>query len=393
VLLAAARPACRFEPSCSPYAIEAIARRGVIRGAGSPARIGRCHPWGGFRLRPGALRSDVDRNLLLAFALSFVVLSVWTMMQPPPHPKPPPRRPDGGRAAPTAPSPSPGSPVPARCASAEPRSARRRPAAVESIAIERPLYLAELSSQGAALRDWELTQYRDRHGDPIRLASRDDALATAATPFDELALGDLSQQVWRVESRSDTEVRFAGSAAACRAQDLLILRRRIRFQATHRCVEPQRRRRSHRRSSSSAAAPARGQRLPRAERSALHVGKVQRTPLASLGSAGFFGWLTAEGRRAGRVRRRDRLGRRADAVLSSARFPDQPAPARARFVTLEPGKRGAVQLYFDPVSLAPSQSATREYRVYFGPKEIARLEAFAPSAAASVISAGRSCTR
>jgi len=39
-------PHCRFEPSCSSYAIEAIQERGVIVGALlSINRIRRCHPW------------------------------------------------------------------------------------------------------------------------------------------------------------------------------------------------------------------------------------------------------------------------------------------------------------------------------------------------------------
>ena len=42
---------CRFYPSCSCYAIEAVEKRGVIMGLWlSVRRIGRCHPWhpGGF---------------------------------------------------------------------------------------------------------------------------------------------------------------------------------------------------------------------------------------------------------------------------------------------------------------------------------------------------------
>ncbi len=37
---------CRFEPSCSHYAIEALHTHGALRGAAmSAARILRCNPW------------------------------------------------------------------------------------------------------------------------------------------------------------------------------------------------------------------------------------------------------------------------------------------------------------------------------------------------------------
>lgn len=40
--------ACRYEPSCSEYALRAVERHGVARGGWLAARrLGRCHPLGG----------------------------------------------------------------------------------------------------------------------------------------------------------------------------------------------------------------------------------------------------------------------------------------------------------------------------------------------------------
>jgi uncharacterized protein len=39
---------CRFQPTCSQYALEAIQQHGSIRGCGlALGRLCRCHPWGG----------------------------------------------------------------------------------------------------------------------------------------------------------------------------------------------------------------------------------------------------------------------------------------------------------------------------------------------------------
>lgn len=39
---------CRFQPTCSEYALEALERHGGLKGGWLAAhRICRCHPWGG----------------------------------------------------------------------------------------------------------------------------------------------------------------------------------------------------------------------------------------------------------------------------------------------------------------------------------------------------------
>jgi putative membrane protein insertion efficiency factor len=39
-------PTCRFAPTCSAYALEALERHGAARGTWlAVKRVGRCHPW------------------------------------------------------------------------------------------------------------------------------------------------------------------------------------------------------------------------------------------------------------------------------------------------------------------------------------------------------------
>jgi len=44
---------CRYTPSCSTYALEAVERHGAIKGSWlAIRRIGRCHPFGGSGFDP-----------------------------------------------------------------------------------------------------------------------------------------------------------------------------------------------------------------------------------------------------------------------------------------------------------------------------------------------------
>lgn len=44
---------CRFQPTCSAYALDALDRHGALKGGWLAAcRLCRCHPWGGSGLDP-----------------------------------------------------------------------------------------------------------------------------------------------------------------------------------------------------------------------------------------------------------------------------------------------------------------------------------------------------
>ena len=46
-------PTCRYAPSCSQYAIEALEKHGAIKGGWlALKRLLRCHPWGGHGYDP-----------------------------------------------------------------------------------------------------------------------------------------------------------------------------------------------------------------------------------------------------------------------------------------------------------------------------------------------------
>jgi len=56
---------CRYLPTCSEYAVEALRQHGAFRGTALAARrIGRCHPWGGsgYDPVPGSTSDDDENN-------------------------------------------------------------------------------------------------------------------------------------------------------------------------------------------------------------------------------------------------------------------------------------------------------------------------------------------
>ena len=342
----------------------------------------------------------MDRNLILAFALSFLVLTLWSMVQEPtPAPEdrgeplaeatPAPPAPGDARSASRYPELAASAETPAREVPAPSEVERREgEAEPETIALAHSLYRVELSTEGAAIRDWELLhpKYTDKFGDPVRLVAPEDAFAATATPLPELGLGDLSRRVWTLGSKTDTEVRFSIERAGVTVTKTYAFSDDGYDFALHIEVSN---------GGSEPVAPAFLVELPVVERTgndfreqgaaALADGELESTLLAGLGKAGFFGQFTGarDGESVELEGEIDWAGAQTPYFLTAV-FPDQPSAARARFAPIEPGRSGAVQVFFAPVSLPPGQAASRVYRGYFGPKEPDRLEAFAPSAVASI---------
>lgn len=76
--------ACRFEPTCSVYAMEAVRRHGAVRGAWlAVKRVARCQPWGGCGCDPVPGASS-QKDFVADFGYSGVALTHQAS-----HPTPP----------------------------------------------------------------------------------------------------------------------------------------------------------------------------------------------------------------------------------------------------------------------------------------------------------------
>lgn len=68
ILFSMAGPACRFEPTCSAYAGEAIARHGIIGGSWMALkRLLRCRPFGGWGFDPVPTTRYVNNMTITGF--------------------------------------------------------------------------------------------------------------------------------------------------------------------------------------------------------------------------------------------------------------------------------------------------------------------------------------
>ena len=317
----------------------------------------------------------MDRNLFLAFALSFAVLTGWMLLTGP-QPRPIGQAPEAVQEA-EPPARAIESP---RVAASESKPAtpdRAPDSPAQTLRIERPLYVATLTTRGAALQGWELRTYDSgQHAglQPIRLVDeRGEQSAALLTPLEELGLGSLAERNFELESNDGSTIAFRYESGG------VVVRKTYAFEADGYAFSLELRIEN---GSSAAIAPRFGVDWPvhategsdfkNQALAALHEGSVTRHVVAQFGQPGFFD--RTPDRSVELAREIDWAGVDLPYFLGAV-VPDQPALANARMQALEPGRSGLVQVFFDGVEIPPTQSAERVYRVYLGPKEEYRLEA------------------
>jgi len=115
----------------------------------------------------------MERRLLLAIVLTFVVLTVYQWMMPTPQPPPP----TSERADASAPASGPAAVPPAAVVSPAPAvpavEVVRADTAERAITVENGLVRAVFSNRGATLSAWQLERYKGPGGRPVDLVPHD----------------------------------------------------------------------------------------------------------------------------------------------------------------------------------------------------------------------------
>ncbi|MCH8082812.1 MAG: membrane protein insertase YidC [Myxococcales bacterium] len=336
----------------------------------------------------------MDRNLVLACTLSLAVLAGWMYLTGGLDSE---RRSGGNSPTQTqpidligeySPETEPSTLAPPLGKATEPASgvlasdSDRVEVAERQILVEMPLYSVALTNRGAGISSWELKEFRetsDRAAPPIDLATAGGAGSPLfVTPFSELGIGNFADRVFEVVGEDLSSVSFETRAKG------VTLRKTYTFEpdsySFRLLIEVVN-------DSTAVVAPRFQIDIPAHQKdandfreqalAALEDGSRVMTPLAGLGSSGFFQSIT--GRKTEKYQ--DYLGQIDWAGIQTTYFltvilPDNPSQANVRIATLEPGVLGVAQLSFDETILPPGRAIAREFRAYMGPKEMERLEAF-----------------
>jgi YidC/Oxa1 family membrane protein insertase len=350
----------------------------------------------------------LDRNTLLAIALSLLVLSAWSTWEASrqPSPEPTAESPIAGGADPSGDGPDSDRASPVRDADSvaleerevatpgSDREAAKQPgsdrvATSEWQAVyDSELYSVRIENRGGGISSWKLLDplYTVGAGSdetPIELitAGREGVLALA-TPLEGLGIGDLSEALFEVESASAEHVSFYYE------RDGIGVRKIYRFDPEHYLfdlkLEVTNSSGQLIRSDVDIVWPAEmvdGNDFKEQALIALANEDVEREQVPSVGSGGFFGFLGG-GEDDGPTTLSGIIewAGVSNRFFVSALLPDERNQDRSRvtFMPVISGERAETVLSYDDVEIRSGETVDFGYEVYIGPKVAAELEKIRP---------------
>jgi YidC/Oxa1 family membrane protein insertase len=249
--------------------------------------------------------------------------------------------------------------------------------------VERELYTATFTTRGGSLREWVLHRYDDASlpgRPPVSITTTSSALSLA-TPALELGLGDLSDLAYAVQRPSDDVIEFSAELGAIHIRKTYRLEpegygARLSIEIENRSAAP--------------IGPAFGVQWPATRGTGAEfsdyalatysTGKVTRFAISPLPSMLGIGGGPADdpvtvAPKEGEAFELDWAGAETRYFIAAI-LPDNPRDARAAMTPIVPGSEAQLTVSFAPVSLPPGEKLARDYRLYLGPKEPARLDAF-----------------
>jgi len=325
----------------------------------------------------------VDRNTLIALGVTVLLYFGWQWSLEK-------RFPDRARApaAPAAQTTEPDSlhpatPPPAAEVAASAPTAGASATLEQLVRVERPLYSATFTTRGGALREWTLKQYDDASlaGEPLVSITTDPDQPSLATPFADLGLGDLSSLSYALSRPSEDLLEFTADAGPAH------IRKSYRLEpdgyGARLSIEVENRGTSELRPSFGVRWPARrglGAEFTEFGLAAYHTSKVVSFAISPLPSMLGMGGGPAKQAvvvepKEGELHELDWAGAQTRYFIAAI-LPDRPQDGRATMTPVDLGNEALLEVSFAPVALPPGAKLARDYRLYLGPKEAARLEAF-----------------
>ena len=179
----------------------------------------------------------MERRVLLAISLSFLVLFAYQSFFPPPDPAAPGAPPGASAPAPSGQTAPAAAGAPAQAASAPAAAALRADTEEREYVVETTSVRAVFTNRGARLKQWELKQYRDLSGAAVDLVPAETggqplpfSLLLDAAPDTAAANGALYVVVNNAPARVDATTSPAAITFAYEAADGLVVRKRFTLQ-------------------------------------------------------------------------------------------------------------------------------------------------------------------